>query len=671
MKEPQRSRDPPETSRKQFRTPRRPSPRGPTTALKNTTAARNRSPESSSTSASTRKRISLPPVQSTLTQIDFVTQPSPLDDDELSYIGYHDTRNNTEGAGKRSRRDDDQDRDLDYRPVPPARSARISMFGANERARDTSERQQKRRSLGIASRDAARTPGPRRNETPRPSARAKGGRKALEKSTGKRDKTLTQMDFVRRYIPLDDDDDDVNMGYIQPTPQNNDRNKKTEQEDTPKPKASQTAKRTTPAKRKRRAWEEELDLSTGEPISQPAEAQDSNAGSPNRGAGTSTAPVTPQKSRMREIPSSQTPESPGLAVITSSQFRSATRSPSKQRPRNPTNNPTQPIKEEPSDARQVAEESQDPGGEYLPPTTKFGSRSIHNRSSPPVPTTIDEQFPSSAPPTQSSSQGIPSEGDTTARNGLTKRNRTVVYETDAESDYGDFDDSLSTLSLTPSQTRTPRPSGPQASAQVTQNIPDSPKDGSQELPRANVRSSPDLDDVPTSEGPMSDASICYRRMHAATQFPHEPIPVLNTQKMSELFPQEGSIQYSKPEPSGPVQKQVPGPFLQTQTQSQTQSQTQMQSQEGDKESTDMVPESSPIRGRESTQGESSFQRPPVPGSEVQVESSQAVDRDPSWQGLILSRSQLLTSSVMESIPLPNFLMGSQESVGSPYSLPEG
>ncbi|KAJ5550152.1 hypothetical protein N7461_004850 [Penicillium sp. DV-2018c] len=654
MKEPQRSRDLPETTRHQFRTPRRPSPRAPTTALKNTTATRNRSPESSaSTSASTRKRISQPSVQSTLTQIDFVTQPSALDDDELSYIGDRDTRNNTEGVHGRSRRDDGE-RDSDYRPVPPAHSSRISMFGVSERARDLSERQQKRRSFGIANREGARTPGPRRHETPKPSARAKGGRKSLEKSTGKRDKTLTQMDFVRRYIPIEDDDDDVNMGYIEPTPQTKDMTMKSKEEDTPKPNVSHTANHTASAKRKHRAFEEELDLSTGEPIYQPEETQDSNTGRANRGGRTPTAPVTPAKSRMREIPSSQTPESPGLAVITSSQFRSATRSPSRQKPRSPTNNHTEPIKEEPSDDRQIVEESQDPGGEHTPRTRRSGPPSINHPSSPPLPRTIDEQFPSSSPSTESSSPGIPSEANTAARNGHAKRDKTVIYETDADSDYGDFDDSLSTLSLTPSQTKTPRPSDPQTSALVTQNSPDSPKDGSQELPRANIRSSPDLDDVPGSEGPMSDASICYRRLLAATQFPHEPIPVLNTQKMRELFPQEGSTQYSRPEPSRSVQKQIPGPFSQTQT----------QSQEGDNESADMVPESSPVGERELSQAESSFKRPRVPASIVQVESSQAADR-------ILSRSQLLTSSVMESIPLPNFLMGSQDSVGEPYSLPEG
>lgn len=153
-------------------------------------------------------------------------------------------------------------------------------------------------------------------------------------------------------------------------------------------------------------------------------------------------------------------------------------------------------------------------------------------------------------------------------------------------------------------------------------------------------------------------------MHAATQFPHEPIPTLNTQKMSELFPHGDSSQYANLEAWKPsLRKQAPGPFSQTQT----------QSQEGDKESTEMVPESSPIRERERgiESGDTSFQRPRVPGSVVQVESSQAVDRDPQWQGRIISRSQLLTSSVMESIPLPNFWMGSQDSVGEPYSLPEG
>ncbi|KAJ5196048.1 hypothetical protein N7449_006527 [Penicillium cf. viridicatum] len=661
MKQSHESRNLPETPRNQSRTPSRPSPpRLPTTATKSITA-RNRSPQSS-TSASTRKRTSLPRVQSTLTQIDFVTQPTPSNDDQLGYIDEHKRPDDTQDTIQRPNVDDGSDKDSDYLPAPPVRSARMSKFKMSERERDSDERLQKRRSSGIVNRNGSRSHGPRKSETPRASVRPRGGRKSLEKSTGKRDKTLTQMDFVRRYITIDDDDDDVNMGYIQPTPQKTDI-KDEQTEHTPKQKQLQPMKPPTSAKRKRRAFEEELDLSTGEPISQQKEEPESNPGSGGEGERASTAPVTPRKLRTREIPSSQTPESPGLAIITSSQFRSTTRSPSKRKLLNPTGNSMQPIKEEPPEVRRVVKDSQDPAGESLSRPTTFDSPSLYNNLVHPYLTTTEE-FPSSAPPTESTSQEFPTEANGSSRNGPTKRERTVVYETDADSEYGDFEENPNGLPVTPSPKKAHREFGPQDGSQVTQHSPESPKDDSQELPLPAVQSSTGLDDAPSSEAPMSDASICYQRMHAATQFPHEPIPTLNTQKMSELFPHGGSSQYTNLEAWKPsLRNQAPGPFYQT----------QKQSQEGDKESTEMVPESSPIRERERgiESGDNSFQRPRVPGSVVQVESSQAVDRDPQWQDRILSRSQLLTSSVMESIPLPNFWMGSQDSVGEPYSLPEG
>ncbi|CDM34634.1 hypothetical protein DTO013E5_6562 [Penicillium roqueforti] len=659
MKEPPpEARNLPETPRNQFRTPRSHSPQGlPTTATK-TKTARNRPPQSS-TSASIRKRTSLPRVQSTLTQIDFVTQSTPSNDDQLSYIDEHKRRDDTHDTTERPNVDDESDKESDYLPAPPLRSARISKFRMSEREHDSDERPQKRRSSGFASRDTHRSDGPRKSEAPRASIRPRGGRKSLEKSAGKRDKTLTQMDFVRRYITINDDDDDVNMGYIQPTPQKKGM-KDEPTEHTPKLNQPQTTKRPTSTKRNRRALEEELDLSTGEPISQQNEAQQSNPGSEGEGERVSAAPVTPRKLRAREIPSSQTPESPGLAIITSSQFRSATRSPSKRNPLSPTDNSTYPVKEETTEARRVVGDSQDPGGESLPQPTTFNSPGIYNHLIHPDLTTTEE-FPSSAPPTESTSQEFPTEEIGDSRNEPTKRERTVIYETDADSEYGDSEDNLNGSSVTPSSKKANRPIGPQDGVQGTEHSAELSKDDSQELPLPVVQSSPGPNDPP-SEGPMSDASICYRRMHVATQFPHEPIPMLNTQKMAELFPHGDSTQYTNLEAWRPsLRKQATGPLLQT------------QSQEGDKESTEMVPESSPIREQERgiDSGDSSFQRPRVPGSVVQVESSQAVDRDPQWQGRVLSRSQLLTSSVMESIPLPNFWMGSQDSVGEPYSLPEG
>ncbi|KAJ5467338.1 hypothetical protein N7475_005090 [Penicillium sp. IBT 31633x] len=657
MKELQETGKLPNISKDPFRTPRRSSPRDPTTALKSTTAKRNRSPESSR-STSTSKRTSLPRVQSTLTQIDFVTQPPASDDDTLDYIDEDSLRDIPNDTYQRARVDDGSDKDSDFFPAPSVRSARNVNPKMSERARNSSDRPQDQRSSGIANRDAGRSRGIRKSETPRAAARPRGGRKSLEKSTGKRDKTLTQMDFVRRYITIHDDDDDVNMGYIQPTPHKAGiKPEKTEH--TPRPNISQAAKRPSSVKRKRRVYEKELDLSTGEPISQSTEAQASN--SEYGGERASSAPVTPQKSRTREIPSSQTPESPGLAIITSSQFRTATRTPSKQKPWDPTNDSMKSIKEESQEIRRVVEDSHDTSGESLPQTTPLEFPHRHNLLNRLAPKNNNEEFPSSAPPTESIFQEKSTEASENSRN--TKRERTVVYETDADSEYEESEDSLNKIPGTPTPKKNSRAINQRVVSQGIRNSPDSPRDDSQELPLPDVQSSPGLEDVPPSDGPMSDASIFYHRMHAATQFPHEPIPTLNTQKMSELFPLEGSTQYPKSDPLRPtLRDHAPGPFSQTQT----------QSQEGDKELTDMVPESSPTREREHTEsGEPSFRRPHAPGSVVQVESSQAVDRDPHWQGRLLSRSQLLTSSVMESIPLPDFCMGSQDSVGEPYSLPEG
>lgn len=182
--------------------------------------------------------------------------------------------------------------------------------------------------------------------------------------------------------------------------------------------------------------------------------------------------------------------------------------------------------------------------------------------------------------------------------------------------------------------------------------------GSPELPPPDVHRYPDADPGPVSEAPMSDASIYYQRMQPATQFPHEPVPALNTQKLSELFPNEGSTQYPRLSTSKP--QISPAPFSQSQAESQ------------DADQTEIVPESSPVRESENNTEEDQvvFQRPRIPESVVQVESSQPVDRGSQRPGGLLSRSQLLTSSVMESVPLPQFCMGSQDSVGEPYSLPE-
>ncbi|KAJ5613002.1 hypothetical protein N7510_006196 [Penicillium lagena] len=634
----QSSERPPETACHQFRTPSRPASHSGaiSTTSKSTTSKRARSPASSVLSRTHKRNLlSNPRAQPTLTQIDFVTQPEP-DYDQLAYVNEPISRHDTQNTAA-STVDDGSDDDLDYRP-PPARPAR----SANEQS------VKRRPSSGINSRDARRN-GVRKSATPRASVKSRGGRKSMEKPGAKRDKTLTQMDFVRRYITIDDDDDDVNMGYLEPFPQRN----VNQGAQSPPPVEAQT-ERCGPGQvspeRNRRVHDVEVDLSTGEPISESGGTHDRGVSDVHNDKPASAGPVTPQKSRRLEIPSSQSPESPGLAIITSSQFRSATRSPLKQKTLNPIQQPPEPIKEESPEPQFLQDEESD----SLARNLTFDFPKVSSSLPPQLPTSL--KVHSTAPSTPR---------DDERRIEHPKSERTVVYETDAETDYGDFEndeDSLKIEAEIPSE-----PNEPSKDDATTQTSSTPQQDDSQEYPLPTMLPNTDHDFGSTVE-PSSDASVCYQRLHPATQFPHEPIPALNTQKLSELFSHEGSARYLRAGPPRSSPEHLPGPLPPYQIQTQTQT----QSQDPGKTSTEIVPESSPIRGQENDPDlhEHPFQRPPAPDPVVQVESSQAVDRGSSRPG-VLSRSQLLTSSVMESVPLPNFWMGSQDSVGEPYSLPEG
>ncbi|CAL5868335.1 uncharacterized protein PFLUO_LOCUS2560 [Penicillium psychrofluorescens] len=627
----QSSERPPENARHQFRTPSRPASHTGdiSTTSKSNTSKRARSPASSLLSrAHKRSSLSTPRAQPTLTQIDFVTQPGP-DDDQLAYINEPVSRDDIQNIAA-STAGDGSDDDLDYRP-PPARPARSAKEQSVKR----------RTSFGINSRDAGRN-SVQKSATPRASVKFRGGRKSIEKPGTKRDKTLTQMDFVRRYITIDDDEDDVNMGYIEPFPRRN-----VGQEAQPLPPVKAETERRGPGQaspeRNRRVHDVEVDLSTGEPISESGGTHDSEV---HNDEPASVNPVTPQKPRRLEIPSSQSPESPGLAFITSSQFRSATRSPLKQKTSNLIQHPPEPIKEE-SPAPQLL---QDDGNESVAKNLTFDF--------PKVSSSLPPQLPTS---TRVSSAASSTPRDDERRVEHPKSERTVVYETDAETDYGDSEDDEGSLKNEAGMLS--QPNEPSKDDATTQTSSTSQQDDSQEYPLPTMPPNTERDFGSTVE-PSSDASVCYQRLHPATQFPHEPIPALNTQKLSELFSHEGSARYPKASPRRPSPQRLPGPLPQTQTQTQ--------SQDAGKTSTEVVPESSPIRGQEINMDlpEHLFRRPPAPDPVVQVESSQAVDRGSSRPG-VLSRSQLLTSSVMESVPLPNFWMGSQDSVGEPYSLPEG
>ncbi|KAJ5993690.1 hypothetical protein N7451_009414 [Penicillium sp. IBT 35674x] len=632
---------PPETPQAQFKTPSRPTTR----VSKSTTSKRAASPQPSG-SINPRRRDSLPSsrAQATLTQIDFVTQTTQPDNEELDYL---------EDSGRPANTNDqpvlineESDDDPDYKSTLRARPAQTKFEPGNDHPK------RRRKSAGVNVGGSERGQSVRKSQTPRTCVGPKGKQKATAKPATKRDKTLTQMDFVRRYIPIDDDDEDMNLGYIQPTFQRK----------TPKPikeefkgenMVATSRPAPTSAKRNRRILEAELDLSTGEPISDPGTSQ-----AAENGISTQDGPVTPHKRKL-EIPSSQSPESPGLAIITSSQFLSATRSPLRQKPQNLAHERENHIKEESPKPQQLVEDSQGQGHASPETTPRACSPKVLMASSQRP--TFAERLASCAPSTESITTPRKILNDHEPKR--TQGERTVVYETDAESDQSDLEDNMADDPTTPSRLHESQVH----SAHLNQ-APWSPLlDDSQEFPLPDVQPSDNQDYDPSSEAPMSDGSMYYQRMQKATQFPHESIPALNTQRLMELFPNEGSTQYAKPGPPPPAPtpsvQTFAGPFLQTQTQTQT--------QDHDDGELEIVPESSPIREQENNLEESQtvFQRPRVPES-VQVESSQPVDQDKSGLGKALSRSQLLTSSVMESVPLPNFWMSSQESVGEPYTLPD-
>lgn len=635
-----------EAPRDQFRIPRQPRTPGTSITSKSTTSKRTVSP-SGSTTGRPWKRSSFQSsrAQSTLTQFDFVTQTEHSDNGQFDYGHESAPRAESRNTNDTVHRDGESDDDTDYRPPlrPRTGSTRFEM---------NDDHPKRGRESAGGNRAAERGHRVRNSQTPKTGLVGRGKRKSAEKPPVKRDKTLTQMDFVRRYITIDDDDDnDVNMGYIQSNPKGGSVE---DGQQVPRIEHKTTQHELPPsAKRNRRIFEAEVDLSTGEPMSGPGDSQSTNTGGVFQTDARADPPVTPQMPRKLEIPSSQSPESPGLAIITSSQFRSATRSPLKQKSSNFAPYPENTIKEESPGSQRIVEDSQDPGDTSLPKTPthssprKLDSLKQHSSSS-------TENVDLYAPPTESASQIVPSK-DTESRPERTQREKTVVYETDAETDHSGSEDDLNNNPTTPTRAREPQAEGPQP----IQHSPTSSSDDSQEVPLPGVQSSADLDSGPPSEAPMSDASIFYQRMQPATQFPHEPIPTLNTQNLTELFPNDGSTQYPRPAVTHPSQK-VTWPFLQSPTQSQEADQTEI------------VPESSPVREQENgiDGDEAVFQRPRAPDSVVQVESSQPVDRGYQGPGRIISRSQLLTSSVMESVPLPTFWMGSQDSVGEPYSLPD-
>ncbi|KAL2000236.1 hypothetical protein VTN02DRAFT_3379 [Thermoascus thermophilus] len=666
------------------------------------------------------KRRSLPAdwrEQPTLTQIDFVTRTPGPDDEDLEYVEDHNSKGRSgRDNGEKAKEvidlddDDDDDDDLEYRPTLPPRLRRksqrhtpgkdvtVSRYTPPSASTSASARKVRFQSSNPPSsiRSSGKNGGPGRSR-----ASGKSGGKANTKA--KKDKTLTQMDFVRRYLIIEDDDDD-NLEYIPSGDKGHGHGNvagqqgKDKQDDLDRERAEEQPQVDRSKKRK---LNDGSDVPSGSPnvppsldgLGRPFDQDTVDPGSPPPG------PVTPQKPRKFEIPSSQSPESPGFAIISSSQFRSAARSPlralspgkvEKTSPKRPGSNRSVPVKKA----------SQSPVGVSIPlenavaehstaidslASTQSPSKRVAPRSSPSQSTPRPKSRESPSESKSSSDETTPVARGKPEHGVPARFEKNVVYETDAETDYSDFEDPWTHL---------PGPDDQQGllddGKSSAANDQDPRSDASQGLPPPVPNSGTDLEaDIHTSEMTLSsDASIYYRRPEQCTQFPTGPIPALSTQNLAELFPQHDSTprqsqaEAALPEPVIPATNHdavQQDPLLPTQTETQTQTQTQ--TQDPDKDSTEVVPESSLIQPPEATgpsnnnsnhhhSGPRSHGRESV----VLVESSQPVDRLRKKQDGrrgILSTSQLLTDSLMESIPAPPLWMSSQSSLGELESLPGG
>ena len=632
-------------------------PSSKTTTAKKTSTSRRKSqtpiPSSLSRSNSLRKQNSSlsDRAQRTLTQIDWGT-PKPqeldLDDGQFDYIEADaDTNANANADTRQDHKsnndtrdvieiEDNSGSDVDYRPAPSSRTrpARGVRFEQDAKKTDASKRRKSTPLRGSAENN--------------PSRRRSGGsvkdNKNWDKQSKGRDKTLTQMDYVRRYLKIEPDDE-VKLDYTYYSPKKDNDPGSREAHLRSANEASRVTKfdptGSDGVKRRRL---------TGESDSKEAPKLEGDLPErkPPRG------PVTPKKPVKSEIPSSQSPESPGFAVISPPQFRGISRFPLKRSPHHVNDHP---IKEEPFEPSQKKALHD---SEYTPLPSDLNSPTSRQ---PDLPPTARNDSP--APGNEHIENGE-------LENNFTNTQRTVVYETDAEPDSQDdltgVSDSLREQDLAEDDDHS------------IEDSQESQHDDSQELPPV-LPPGPDNDSGSTYPdiNLSSDASICYRRPPQPTQYPHDPIPFLNTQKMAELFPQEKESSAQRiptdttQTQSSPNSQHRPLPIHPPQTQTQTQSQSQ--SQDLEKTSTEIVPESSPV-----TRQESGVELNPsmphescAPESVVQVESSQPADKlnknarmdqDSGPRGFMLS------SSVMESIPMPPLWMGSQDSVGEPYSEPD-
>ncbi|RAK73042.1 uncharacterized protein BO72DRAFT_480551 [Aspergillus fijiensis CBS 313.89] len=634
-----------------FQTPDRPSS-GARRSTSIANAAKGQSwcdpPASSSFSARSSKRNHVPSTldQTTLTQIDFVTPTPPpaRADESLQYLNEKQPQRGRQAHHEVIELDDDSNNDDEYRPPSSRQPRRARGVRFEQGPRSTSTGHSKSsHSREVDSKSKRRKSG----------GGVKGNK--LDKDAKKGNKTLTQMDYVRRYLKIEPDDE-VKLEYTYTTPKKNDRKQANRHAaGNLAPQSDHFSDQEASSGGKKRKLSIAAD--TKVKLENEKENYPLDPGS-----------VTPRAKREREIPSSQSPESSGLAIITSSQFRTATHSPYK---RDAADTAGQCIKQESPLLQRIKKASHSPPSEI--------SESNEYQPAALVP---DSPLPRNSASDQGSiallSEQVKSE-ESIEHHRISEHvpntQRTVVYETDAETDYGDLEDDLPNPIESPRQRKVPHYDPGAANLEHE----DPTEESSQALPpMAPPEMEEESEQLHLDDNPTSDASsIYYHRIQPATQFPLGPVPNLNTQRLAELFPDERNDEsiatMSLTEPSSKTPKRMT-------VASETQSLDPETCIDSDQTLTELVPESSPIVRHDS--GSANFRTPAhclASRDIVQVESSQPADRhrnrsqnqDESGPRGLIRRSDLLTSSVMESIPLPVFLMDSQDTVGEPYSSPKG
>lgn len=632
--------------------------------------------------------------QATLTQIDFVTRtPGSGLHEELDYIENNGDKGNAQKKREVIELDDDSENGAaTFRPTPLPRVRRARAIRFEDEVRGTPAQSRSREKS-----TSRRTDSIRKKTNTKGSSRSKGDGKV---KSGKKDKTLTQMDFVRRFCVIESSDDDLNLNYIRENSKDNtDVGKSKSRANDTDPTQDEQPSHDKPPEKKRK-----LNESLYTPVESsmvPTQGDGVDALAKN----SVPMPVTPQKPGRTEIPSSQSPESPGFAVISSSQFvrATATRSPLKHVSPNSSHGLSQ-TRQDPR--RSVMKASQSPVHISLQSKTTIlespimGDSVLLSASPSTKEQTTPIVFPSKPELDQETEESLseymhsgtkvqePSK-DGTEDSGSIDAERLVVYETDAETEYSDLDDDSMLRISDSGHTKTDDGDN----TNVSKNGRNPTIYNSDDPPPPVPNSGTDLEggDTYTSDfNVSSQASVYYKRQLRSTQFPDGPVPVLSTQKMAELFPRDDSTQQarvqitsvplsSQPNESIPQHSSPRTPkraLIETQTQTPTP--TQSQSEKHRKSSTQLVPESSPLVPctdvRNFTNNSQTQSNHPV----VLVESSQPVDKlhklsnsnQMTSQKGVIPASRWLTDSVMESIPPPPPWMSSQDSIGEPYSLPE-